>query len=411
MAGEMYEELRLGNIADFRNGKAISPDRYSPTGEYPVFGANGQIARSNGVLNPDPVIVIGRVGAYCGSVYYVPEPSWVTDNAIVAIPKRGNDLRFLYYLLGSLDLRRTAIGSAQPLITQGGLRIVETHVPPLKVQQTIGCILGALDDKIELNRRMNHTLEAMARAIFKSWFVDFDPVRAKADGRDPGLPKDIADLFPDEFEESRFGDIPKRWRLGALGDLAQINGRTLGRNDSLDVIDYVEIREVMRGDVATTTRYRRGEEPSRARRRLQHGDTVLSTVRPDRGAYFLCIDPPETLIASTGFAVLTPRDGNWAFVHAAATRAEIGQELGRLADGAAYPAVRPEVVAARVAVIPDEARLVSTYDEVAEPLFLRAASNRRECSAFASIRDALLPRLISGELRIGDVERIVGRCA
>jgi len=214
------------------------------------------------------------------------------------------------------------------------LKTVKVPIPPLREQQAIACILGTLDDKIELNRRRNRTLEAMARAIFQSWFVDFDPVRAKAAGKKPpGVKPEIAALFPDAFEDSDLGEIPKGWRAGTVGHLTEINGWTLGKRDALDEIDYIEISEVMRGEVATITRYARGSEPGRARRRLRHGDTALSTVRPDRGAYFLSIEPSPNLIASTGFAILTAQGGNWAFVHVLTTRREFGDELGRLADG------------------------------------------------------------------------------
>ena len=135
------------------------------------------------------------------------------------------------------------------------------YLPPPNEQQAIAHILGTLDDKIELNRRMNETLEAMARALFKSWFVDFDPVRAKAEGRDPGLPKHLADLFPDSFEDSELGEIPKGWRIVRVADLADINARTLGRSDPLDVVDYIEISEVMRGEIREVVRYARGTEP------------------------------------------------------------------------------------------------------------------------------------------------------
>ena len=105
-------------------------------------------------------------------------------------------------------------------------------MPPLPEQRAIAHILGTLDDKIELNRRMNATLEAMARALFKSWFVDFDPVRAKAEGRDTGLPREIADLFPDGFEESAVGAVPRGWRVGALYECADcINGSAFQEHD------------------------------------------------------------------------------------------------------------------------------------------------------------------------------------
>ena len=326
----------------------------------------------------------------------------------------GVDTRFVKYFLlspaGQGSLGAHSRGSVQQVINLRDLKTVKIPLPPLSEQRRIAHILGPLDDKIELNRRMNRTLESMARSIFKSWFVDFDPVRAKAAGQPPpGLKPELAALFPDAFQDSELGQIPKGWRVGRVDDLAHINARTLGRRDTLGIIDYVEISEVMRGEVGTITRYTRGEEPSRARRCLQHGDTVLSTVRPDRGAYFLTLYPTESLIASTGFAVLTPKDGNWAFLHAATTQPGFGEELGRLADGGAYPAIRAEVVGGRELPIPECPQLTAAFDRVAQPLFLKANANRRLCSTLAALRDTLLPKLISGELRVPDAERIVGR--
>jgi type I restriction enzyme S subunit len=242
--------------------------------------------------------------------------------------------------------------------------------------------------------------------------VDFDPVRAKAAGRPPaGLSKAIAALFPAAFEDSPLGPIPKGWRVGAVGDLADINGWTLGKRDTLDEIEYIEISEVMRGEIANVAHYVRGSEPGRARRRLRHGDTAFSTVRPDRGSYFLSIEPSPSAIASTGFAVLTAKKSHWAFVHILTTRDEFGQELGRLADGGAYPAVRPEVIASQLAVIPTSDKLHDAFEKVTQPLFLQMNANRKESRTLAALRDALLPKLISGELRVPNAERVVERMA
>jgi type I restriction enzyme S subunit len=173
-------------------------------------------------------------------------------------------------------------------------------------------VLGALDDKIELNRRMNATLEAMARALFQSWFVDFDPVRAKLDpanaGPTPNLAPATAALFPEHFAHGEHDMLPVGWRHAAIEEVSVINAWTLGKNDDLESLEYVEISEVIRGNIANIATYPRGEEPSRARRRLRHGDTVLSTVRPDRGSYFLALNPPENRVASTGFAALVTRN-------------------------------------------------------------------------------------------------------
>jgi type I restriction enzyme S subunit len=339
-------------------------------------------------------------------------PACFPDSVVgfIADPKKCS-VHFIEYMFRYLrsKIQHEATGSVQDNINLATLDRLKFPLPPLREQQAIACILGALDDKIELNRRRNKTLEAMARAIFQSWFVDFDPVQAKAAGRTPpGLSPALAAHFPDRFEDSPLGPTPAGWRVGTVGDLAEINGWTLGKRDALAEIDYIEISEVMRGEVATMTRYARGSEPSRARRRLRHGDTALSTVRPDRGAYFLSIEPSPNLIASTGFAILTAQDGNWAFVHVLTTRREFGDELGRLADGGAYPAVRPEVIAARPAIIPSD-QVVAAFEKIAEPMFLSAEKARQESRTLAALRDALLPKLISGELRVPDAERIVGR--
>jgi type I restriction enzyme S subunit len=320
------------------------------------------------------------------------------------------DTRFLFYAMQyhHADIVRLADGSVQKNLYISQLGGVELSLPPLPEQQAIACILGALDDKIELNRRRNKTLEAMARAIFQSWFVDFDPVHAKAAGRQPpGLAPQLAALFPNSFEDSELGPIPKGWRVGTVADVAEINAWTLNRDDEIKEIAYIEISEVLRGEIGNIARHERGSEPSRARRRLRHGDTVVSTVRPDRGSYFLCIDPPPSLIASTGFAVLTPRSGRWAFLHQLTTRTAFGEELGRLADGGAYPAVRPEVITSQPIVMPSEEKVYASFEESVQSLLLKCEAGRRESRALAVLRDTLLPKLISGELRVPDAERIV----
>src|SRR5207249_3398827 len=122
-----------------------------------------------------------------------------------------------------------------------------------------------------------------------------------------------------------------------IAKIAEINSWTLAKKNQLDRIEYVEISEVSRGNIANIQIFERGNEPSRARRRLRHGDTVLSTVRPERGSYFLCLHPSPNLIASTGFAVITPTKVPWSYIHAALTQPGIFEQFGHLADGGAYP--------------------------------------------------------------------------
>lgn len=288
-----------------------------------------------------------------------------------------------------------------PYLSLTDQRRLAITLPPVREQKAIAAMLGTLDDKIELNRRMNATLEAMARTLFQSWFVDFDPVRAKLDGCSPvGLDPASAALFPKHFAHNEHEMLPVGWRLAAIEEICTINAWTLGKNDDLETLEYIEISEVSRGNIAKIATYPRGEEPSRARRRLRHGDTVLSTVRPDRGSYFLALNPPENRVVSTGFAVLTPTKVPWSFLHAALTLPEVSDHLGQMADGGAYPAVRPEVIGAMQVALPNELKILEAFHRICAPLFEQAETNRNQSRTLAKLRDTLLPKLLSGELSV-----------
>ena len=316
----------------------------------------------------------------------------------------------LYYYLGpgfQETLRsRTVQGSTVERISLTEFPSFPISLPPLPEQRRIAKILGDLDDKIELNRKMNETLEQMARALFKSWFVDFDPVRAKMEGRTPtGMDAATAALFPDRLIDSELGMIPEGWRINHLSDVSVINALTLAKSDVLQTIEYIEISEVNRGNIARIASYPRGEEPSRARRRLQHGDTVLSTVRPERGCYFLALHPPFNRLVSTGFAVVTPTKVPWSLLHAALTQPEVSDHLGQLADGGAYPAVDTHVIRALELVLPVETTLIEEYHRQCTSFYQLAEINRNQSRTLSTLRDTLLPKLVGGEMRVGGNKR------
>ena len=175
-----------------------------------------------------------------------------------------------------------------------------------------------MDDKIELNRKMNETLEATARAIFKSWFVDFDPVRAKAEGRNPGLPAPIAALFPDSFEDSELGDIPTGWSAGSLADFALLNPESWTKSTRPEIIQYIDLGNTKWGRIDSITQYASNDAPSRAQRILRGGDTIVGTVHPGNGSYALVTE--DGLTGSTGFAVLRPQMSEYQeYVYLAST--------------------------------------------------------------------------------------------
>jgi len=279
------------------------------------------------------------------------------------------------------------------------------RIPPVPEQRAIAHILGTLDDKIELNRRMSETLEAMARALFKSWFVDFDPVRAKAEGRDPGLPQPLADLFPARLVDSELGEIPEGWEVGTLADLSILNPEVWTKETRPAELNYVDLSNTKWGRIEAVTSYEATDAPTRAQRVLRPADTIVGTVRPGNGSYAFISE--HGLTGSTGFAVLRPQTAQYAeFVYLAATAADNIDTLAHLADGAAYPAVRPEVVAATPIVRPND-EVFDRFSRAAGPLLAKIAQTERESRILAALRDGLLPKLISGELRVKDAERFL----
>jgi type I restriction enzyme S subunit len=170
MIAERLKYTQLQNVVTFKNGKSIKPNGI---GEYPVYGSNGIIGGSD-VYSEENAIIIGRVGAYCGSIAYQPNRFWASDNTIVAYPRNGDsNIVFLSYLLTEMNLHRWAGGAAQPLLTQSVLNQIEAPIPPLQTQRKIAAILSAYDDLIENNLRRIKILEEMAQNLYREWFVKF----------------------------------------------------------------------------------------------------------------------------------------------------------------------------------------------------------------------------------------------
>ncbi|MHC9061191.1 restriction endonuclease subunit S [Nitrospira sp. CMX1] len=315
--------------------------------------------------------------------------------------------RFLYYWMHGSEFFAQFKGVAgqtdmAEYVSLTDQRRMHITLPQIAAQRAIAHILGTLDDKIELNRRMNETLEAMARALFKSWFVDFDPVRAKAQGRDTGLPKHLADLFPDSFEDSELGEIPRGWEVGTLADFSTLNSESWSKETRPVLINYVDLSNTKWGRIQSVTTCAYEDAPSRAQRVLRSRDTIVGTVRPGNGSYaFILVDG---LTGSTGFAVLRPQSDLYAeFVYLAATSADNIQALAHFADGGAYPAVRPEVVSATQVIRPNE-DILEVFSRYTGPMMLKIADSERESRTLATLRDTLLPKLISGEIRIAASE-------
>ncbi|MBI2528709.1 MAG: restriction endonuclease subunit S [Candidatus Rokubacteria bacterium] len=389
-----------------KDGRILEPQEFIPHEDYERWMTRGLPELGDVVLTTEaPLGEVAQLG---------PGRVALAQRIIVLRGRRDSlDSTYLKLALRSdfvqEQLHARATGTTVMGISQASLRQVVLPVPPLEEQRAIARILGALENKIELNRQINRTLEAMAQALFKSWFVDFDPVTAKTAGRQPlGMIKTTANLFPDRFADSGEGPLPVGWRLGVLADIAGINVRQISDSSPSASIRYVDISSVSPGRIDSLAHYAWANAPSRARRLVRHGDTIWSCVRPNRRSYCFIRNPAHDTVVSTGFAVLTPRSGAGAFLYMSATTDEFVEYLTSHAEGSAYPAVRPDSFARGRVVHPSEP-IVRAFEEMVDPLLELAWRNNEESRALTALRDTLLPKLLSGEIRVREAEKLVER--
>lgn len=322
---------------------------------------------------------------------------------------------YLYWwlLANTPYLEAVANGSTYPELYVGDLFELEMPVPTLLAQQGIAYALGIIDDKIELNRRLSKTLEAMARMLFRSWFVDFDPVRAKAEGRDAGLPQVLADLFPNSFEDSDLGEIPRGWNVRPLRDLTSYFSRGIGpayiKSGGICVLNQKCLRD-QRIDFSIARRHNQAKRPTGER--LLHRLDVLvnSTGVGTLGRAAQVWHLPEPSIVDSHMTVLraAPDVDPWFFgVGLTGREAEL-EALGEGSTG------QTELSRGRLGdllclVPPNEVQ--KQFGLAASQLLERLSSAQRESATLAALRDTLLPKLISGELRVKNLERLVAEVA
>jgi type I restriction enzyme, S subunit len=315
------------------------------------------------------------------------------------------DPTFLYYLFLSPEFNRelTLSASGTKILHTAPSRIeaFEFRLPPLQEQVHIGHILCTLDDKIELNRKMNETLEAMARALFKSWFVDFDPVHAKAEGRDPGLPAHLASLFPDSFEGSELGEIPAGWRVGSVGELATLHKTTVSPSSKpSDTFAHYSIPAYDEGRIP---RIEEGLDIKSNKFTIPRGAVLVSKLNPSIPRVWLVdVGGHDRPICSTEFLVVLPRSAHYReFLYLLFKSDHSRRELTGMATGTSnsHQRVRPEgLMEMRIAIPPRQ--LLSRFSESCAPMMERANHSIWESASIASLRDSLLPKLISGQLRL-----------
>lgn len=430
-------------------------------------------------------ILVVRVGQNRGDCAVVPDNVGEINcaNIVFAQPK---DIRYSDYLgyflnssFGRTSLLAVSTGSAQGVLNTKSVAKVVVPVPPIDLAKSIGYRLKLIDNKIELNQKTNQTLEQMAQALFKSWFVDFDPVfdnllasvdfklenlatslpdelKQKAQRRlaalnslhnaaeikaslsalahelqalsqtqsavqvsekaaetpvkanfsaNPNILAQHANThahFPNEFEHNeQLGWIPKGWESKTIDELCKINPESWTKKNAPEVVKYVDLANAKNGSVGEAIEYSFSEAPSRARRILRPHDTIIGVVRPANRSFAYVNE--DNLTGSTGFAVVRANNQNCrAFAYFSLTNDDCIQEFTRIADGAAYPAIKPEDVAKTYCVFSNN-KILDAFESSIGKFMTKVAKNEQQNRSLTKLRDTLLPKLISGELQIPDV--------
>jgi len=351
-------------------------------------------------------------------------PARVNQHVAIIRPQPNSlNAKFLRYILVSHDyqsqlLALASAGATRPALTKTMIEELDIPLPPLPEQRAIAHILGTLDCKIELNRRMNETLEAMARAFFKSWFVDFDPVRAKMEGRWkkgkslPGLPAHLYDLFPARLVDSELGEIPEGWEVKTIGDIAEVIGGstpstkepTFWENGIHHWATPKDLSSLTFPVLLDTERRVNDAGLAQISSGLLPVGTVLLSSRAPIG-YLVIAEVPVAI--NQGFIAMKSKSGISNLFIMLWTRASHEEILSR-ANGSTFLEIsksnfRPIKLSVPLSPVMD------AFDESVRPLYNRLVSNERETRVLAVLRDTLLPKLISGELRVPDAEKFVGR--
>ena len=406
---EGWDNGALGDLTDNWDSVRVpvkQADRRQ--GPYPYYGASGVIDYVDDFLLDGEFLLVAEDGENLRTrntpiAFLTNGKFWVNNHAHII---RGNgkaNTRFLNYVLLETDISGYLTGSTMPKLTQENLNRISVLTPPLPHQHAIAHVLGTLDDKIELNRRMNQTLEAMARAIFQDWFVDFGPVRAKLEGREPYLPMELWDLFPDRLVDSELGEIPEGWGVGVLKDSIEILSGGTPRTSVSDYWDggipwYTAKDAPALSDVfvvATERTITQAGVDNSSTKVLSAGTTTI-TARGTVGR-LACLGIPMAM-NQTCYGI-RGAEGYPDFFTYWNVRNTVS-ELQARTHGTIFDTITRETFKiAETLLVPKD--FAQAFESVVNAPMKRILYNLNESCSLVAQRDALLPKLISGEIPAG----------
>ncbi len=437
MAGSPWNRMPLGDFVTLQRGHDL-PDAIRRPGNKPVLGSFGVTGWHDEARATGPGVTVGRSGASFGVVSYSPVDYWPLNTTLYVTDFHGNDQRFAYYFLKQFDFRTYNSGSAQPSLNRNFIHPIPVDVPSLPEQRAIAHILGALDNKIELNQRMNETFEEMVRTLFKSWFVDFDPVHAKAalrnhtpnhssldwtveraraylDGMDPS----IAALFPDHFVDSELGEIPEGWEVKRIEDIAErVAMGPFGSSikvstfvdEGIPVISGQHLNETLLSD--NEYRFITKEHAEQLKKaNVQRGDVVFTHAGnigqvayiPQTSQFERYVISQRQFYMRCDISQISP-----VFVVCFFKTPEGQHKLLANTSSTGVPSIsRPVTYLRSIKLCIPPKMLGGRFNKIVGDLHLKIGKSTTESRYLAVLRDALLPKLVSGEVRVRDAERFL----
>lgn len=409
MGESEWRECELGDLMTLQRGFDLPYHARKP-GRVPIVSSSGPSGLHSEAKCKAPGIVTGRYGTL-GEVHFIHEDYWPHNTALYVKDMKGNDPRFLYYLLGCTNLAHHNDKSGVPGVNRNDLHKIEVMRPPLPEQRAIARVLGVLDNKIELNRRMNRTLEDLARGLFWSWFVDFDPV---TQNRTANAPIATAGLFPSRLVDSPLGPIPQGWRVGTVADLCTTQyGYTASATDEaigprmLRVTDMNKEPWVEWADVP----HCRIDDDLFTRYALKLGDVLVSRMADPGKAAIVEEVLPEGAVFASYLIRLATRSISASYYLFYYLRSDQYLDYAEsVSGGTVQKNMNAQVITAAQMVIAPEA-VADEFARLVRPWRAQISANLQQSRQLAALRNAILPQLLSGEIRLREAEGIVNTTA
>lgn len=409
-----WKDCALGDAITLKRGYDL-PAKERRAGNVPIVSSSGLSDLHSTSMVKGPGVVTGRYGTI-GQVFYVDRDFWPLNTTLYVQDFKGNDRRFVSYMLRTVDFHQFSDKAAVPGVNRNHLHTARIVLPPVAEQVRIASLLQCFDDRIDLLRHTNVTLESIAQALFKSWFIDFDPVRAKAEGREPeGMDAATAALFPAEFEESALGLIPKGWAASTLAQHIEaergLSYKGAGLRAKGEGLPMHNLNSVLEGGGYKYEGIKFYGGDHKDRHLIGAGEIIVANT--EQGHDHLLIGYPAIVPARYRRAIFSH--------HLYRVRLQHGSPLTRhtLYYLLMAPQVREQVIGCangstvnmlKVAgmqipefVCPSRG-VAAAFEDVVAPLRLQMECNVMRMENLGALRDTLLPRLISGKLRLPEAQ-------